>query len=81
MFGYDGGEDKLEHASYDRTCKRCGLIISIDHIDCPHCSGLSGSEMVTMLNNRITEEERNVSLGHVFIGISILLSVLLYFVF
>ena len=72
-FQYSGDE------IYDRRCKRCGLIISIDHIDCPHCHGLSDSEMVYMLNQRIENEEGNSKLGYIFSIIGLAIVVFLYF--
>ena len=71
--------NKLREMSYDRRCKRCGLTISIDHIDCPHCHELSDAEMVDMLNQRIQDEEGNSKLGYVFAGIGLAILVLLYF--
>ncbi len=70
--------EKLEHASYDRSCKRCGLLVDIDNVDCPHCTGLTDSEMVTMLNGRIDEQEKNVGLGYFFVAASIIIAVVMY---
>ncbi len=71
--------EKLREASYDRRCKCCGLMFNIDNVDCPHCNGLSDSEMIAMLNHRIDSEENNSKLGYVFAIIVIALIFILYY--
>ena len=78
MFELDNTESKLEHASYDRICKRCQLLISIDHIDCPHCEHLSNSDLIVMLNKRIQQQEENAGLGRVFFLVSIVISIIFF---
>ncbi len=65
------------NAIQDRKCKRCGLLISIKHVDCPHCSQLSKLDMDKMLNNRnLSQGEKN----RLVVGLMVVVSVLLVLV-
>ena len=64
LFGYHGS--RLKKAKYDRVCERCALTISIDYVDCPHCGGLSNSEMISMLDKRVKDGVELEQTGRTF---------------
>ncbi|PUB72588.1 MAG: hypothetical protein DBP02_21705 [gamma proteobacterium symbiont of Ctena orbiculata] len=59
-----------------KKCKLCGLRYTVDKEECPHCSGLSDSE-VKRLKSRFTLEQ----IANSRLGIKMLLAAIVLFMF
>lgn len=67
MAGFDYKFARLQKAAQDRQCNRCGLTISINYPECPHCHHLSDSGVIKLREQQATEKVAAESLGSGFI--------------